>query len=205
MSSGPPAHHLLLGPGGRARAGLVATVISLLSLGGACLAPPGGRLPPEFPNYPPEFEPESVRPRSLQLTVGALPLGGAPCNPVFEARVRDLDGDPMRFRCILNNRGAGAKVVPFSDGERSGASGFVTVSCRVLNTDFDFSRPSEAEIVTLAVTDAPAFSVSSTVTAPPGLDYAAIDDEPDQGGLTGRAVTTTSWAVTKNPAGQECP
>lgn len=174
------------------------------SLVSACLAPPGGRLPPEFPNYPPEIEADSVRPRSLQLTVGALPQAGTPCNPVFEARVRDLDGDTMRFRCILNNRSAGAKVVPFSEGERSGALGLVNVFCRVLNTDFDFTRPTEAEIVTLAITDAARFSVSSTVSGP-GLDYAAIDEDLDEDGIADRAVITTSWAVTKNPTGQECP
>lgn len=178
---------------------------STLTLGSACLAPPGGRLPPEFPNYAPEFAPDSVRPRSLSVVVGAVPDDGVPCNPAFEARVRDLDGDTMRFRCILNNRSPSARVVPFSEGERSGALGYVNVFCRVLNTDFDFSRPAEAELVTLAVTDAPMFAVSSTVTSPPGLDYASIEDDPDADDTSDHGVTTTSWAVTKNPGGQECP
>ncbi len=200
-----PAHRLLPLPWRAPPVGALVVMGLVLSQTGACLAPPGGRLPPEFPNYPPELDPDSIRPRAQRIVVGALPQNGVPCNPVFEARVRDLDGDTMRFRCILDNSSAGAKVVPFSESERSGASGLVSVLCRVLNTDFDFSRPAEAQIVTLAITDAPSFVFSSTVTSPPALDYAAIDDDPDRDGSSDHGVTTTSWAVTRNPGGQECP
>jgi hypothetical protein len=81
----------------------------------------------------------------------------------------------------------------------------VSVLCRVLSNDLDFTRPNEAEIVTLVITDAPLFAVSSTITTPAGLDYASIDEDPDRDDVEDHGVASTSWAVTKNPGGQECP
>ena len=165
--------------------GLIALVALPL---GACVVPPEGIVVSEAHNYPPEIFLEQVRPAAPVL------LLGVDCTEflVEVDKVTDTDHDQLLYRFITNNGIVSSRKLIF-EKEINGTLRGVAIKDRIVRTDFIGGQDASPHVLSLFVTDAPAFAVPTDDTETGNLGTIVAD--PDGNKIRDFGVVEYRWVV----------
>ena len=170
----------------------------------ACLIPPDGPLqPPATGNFAPEILLATIDPATPVLEVSDPDLHPQDCRGFrVSAEVLDRNEQALKVRFVANNR-VRNRARPMIDFDLP-PSKLPQRRIGPVNpaADFDPPRTREPHIISMFVTDAPAWAVSSTAAA---TDFGLIDTDPDRDGVADFALVEYRWVVQFVPTGGRCP
>jgi hypothetical protein len=178
----------------------VLLTLGLVTCSTACLVPPDGQPVPRVPNYPPQVNLSSVRPKEAWFQ-RPFNLGSDCLFTVSVDEITDQDSDDIAYRFVANNNVPARAFLMAKQDRLSTAAGPATVEVRLSPRDFlPNNAPGQSNVghaLSLFLTD----STFKPVTSSRTIDFGQIDPGPN----ADKAVIELRWAVYFYDSAEACP